>query len=262
DAAMAATGPARGAHTAIALATGAKPRADAAGVCRAGTSQRFRDTSAEVADNRTLIKDPGGQALPLRERLGFCSHQAVGGVQDDDLFLLPGRQRQRIDHITQGVSIGLELGLVVENMPGSHSYGLIQRHVLFVVLPCHQVVQVHALAQAFLCARNQLVACLHPEQLSRVQVSLQIIRESDDMTYGVGTLHRQRRSACARKCSSGARTSLSRFRDNTIEKLGTPGAVGFAYAPSPELKEKRRCQRRAPGIYYRLPNGSFQCVPT
>src|SRR5262245_44546649 len=64
--AIAATGSARGAHTAIALATGAKPRADAAGVCRAGASQRFRDTSAEVADNRTLIKDPGGQALSLR----------------------------------------------------------------------------------------------------------------------------------------------------------------------------------------------------
>src|SRR5262249_940027 len=94
DADHSAAGSARALAATIALATGAKARADAAGVCRAGASQRFRDTSAEVADNRTLIKDPGVQALPLRERLGFRSHQAVGGIKYDDLLRLPWRQRQ------------------------------------------------------------------------------------------------------------------------------------------------------------------------
>src|SRR5262249_34506106 len=50
DADHSAAGSAIALAATIALATGAKPRADAAGVCRAGASQRFRDTSAEVAD--------------------------------------------------------------------------------------------------------------------------------------------------------------------------------------------------------------------
>src|SRR5262249_38038499 len=40
---IAATGSARGPHTPVALTAGAKPRAYAAGVCRAGAAQRFRD---------------------------------------------------------------------------------------------------------------------------------------------------------------------------------------------------------------------------
>ncbi len=126
---------------------------------------------------------PAARRSPCAERLRFRAAQRVRRVEDDDLFLLAGRQRQGIDQLAERVAVGLELRLVVQDVPGRDRDRLVHRQVLLVIrriLPSDWIVQVYRLPRELLLAAHQFVVGLRAWQHARIQARLQLLGKGLD----------------------------------------------------------------------------------